>query len=88
MVFVGHRGLGITHGRRRKYLQSYPDALTVRRNRRRTRHAACRPPIRVAARRQPVTYKMLIAKRATGKAFPAIAPEYPIWGSIPHPIEC
>jgi hypothetical protein len=46
--------------------QSYLDAFTFRFNCRGTRPAACRPLLRIAARRQPVTYKMLIAKRETG----------------------
>ena len=45
-------------------LQSYLDAFTFRFYCRGTRPAA--PLLRIAARRQPVTYKMLIAKRETG----------------------
>ncbi len=58
--------LGVYHGLRPKHLQSYLDEFTFRFNRRRTRPAAFRSLLRVASRRQPVTYKMLIAAEATG----------------------
>ena len=58
--------LGVYHGLRLKHLQSYLDEFTFRFNRRRTRHAAFRSLLRIASRRQPVTYKMLIAAEATG----------------------
>ncbi len=58
--------LGVYHGLRPKDLQSYLDEFTFRFNRRRTRHAAFRSLLRIASRRQPVTYKMLIAAEATG----------------------
>ncbi len=58
--------LGVYHGLRRKHLQSYLDEFTFRFNRRRTRHAAFRSLLRIASRRQPVTYKMLITAEATG----------------------
>ena len=58
--------LGVYHGLRPKHLQSYLDEFTFRFNRRRTRPAAFRSLLRIASRRQPVTYKMLIAAEATG----------------------
>ncbi len=58
--------LGVYHGLRSKHLQSYLDEFTFRFNRRRTRPAAFRSLLGIAARRQPVTYKMLIAAEATG----------------------
>ena len=58
--------LGVYHGLRLKHLQSYLDEFTFRFNRRRTRHAAFRSLLRIAARRQPVTYKMLITAEVTG----------------------
>jgi hypothetical protein len=42
--------LEVYHGLRPKYLQSYLDQLTIRFNRRRTRHAAFRSLLGIAAR--------------------------------------
>ena len=53
--------LGVYHGLRRKYLQSYLDEFVFRFNRRRTRHAAFRSLIGIAAGHQPFPYKMLIS---------------------------
>jgi hypothetical protein len=58
--------LGVYHGLRPKHLQSYLDEFTYRFNRRRTCLAAFRSLLGIAARRQPVNYKMLIAAEAAG----------------------
>jgi len=52
--------LGVYHGLRRKHLQSYLDEFVFRFNRRRTRHAAFRSLLGIAAAHQPHPYKMLI----------------------------
>jgi hypothetical protein len=57
--------LGVYHGLRRKHLQSYLDEFVFRFNRRRTRHAAFRSLLRIAAAQPPRPYKMLIAPEAT-----------------------
>ena len=56
--------LGVYHGLRRKYLQSYLDEFVFRFNRRRTRHAAFRSLLGIAAAHQPFPYKMLISPEA------------------------
>jgi hypothetical protein len=56
--------LGDYHGLRRKHLQSYLDQFVFRFNRRRTRHAAFRSLLGIAAGHQPVPYKMLISPEA------------------------
>jgi len=56
--------LGVYHGLRRKYLQSYLDEFVFRFNRRRTRHAAFRSLLGIAAALQPRPYQMLIAPEA------------------------
>ena len=52
--------LGVYHGLRRKHLQSYLDEFVFRFNRRRTRHAAFRSLLGIAADHSPLTYQMLI----------------------------
>jgi ISXO2-like transposase domain len=52
--------LGVYHGLRRKHLQTYLDEFVFRFNRRRTRHAAFRSLLSIAAARSPLSYKMLI----------------------------
>jgi ISXO2 transposase-like protein len=56
--------LGVDHGLRRRHLQSYLDEFVFRFNRRRTRHAAFRSLLGIAAGHQPITYKMLISPEA------------------------
>jgi len=53
--------LGVYHGLRRRHLQSYLDEFVFRFNRRRTRHAAFRSLLGIAAGHKPITYKMLIS---------------------------
>jgi hypothetical protein len=57
--------LGVYHGLRRKHLQSYLDEFVFRFNRRRTRHAAFRSLLGIAAGHAPFSYKMLISPEAT-----------------------
>jgi predicted RNA-binding Zn-ribbon protein involved in translation (DUF1610 family) len=56
--------LGVYHGLRRKHLQSYLDEFVFRFNRRRTRHAAFRSLLSIAAAHQPRPYKILISPEA------------------------
>jgi transposase-like protein len=56
--------LGVYHGLRRRHLQSYLDEFVFRFNRRRTRHAAFRSLLGIAAGHPPLTYKMLISPEA------------------------
>ena len=56
--------LGVYHGLRRKHLQSYLDEFVFRFNRRRTRHAAFRSLLGIAAGHPPLTYNMLISPEA------------------------
>ena len=56
--------LGVYHGLRRKHLQSCLDEFVFRFNRRRTRHAAFRSLLGIAAGHRPVPYKMLISPEA------------------------
>jgi predicted RNA-binding Zn-ribbon protein involved in translation (DUF1610 family) len=56
--------LGVYHGLRRKHLQTYLDEFVFRFNRRRTRHAAFRSLLGVAAAHTPLTYKTLISPEA------------------------
>src|SRR6266571_255136 len=56
--------LGVYHGLRRKHLQSYLDEFVFRFNRRRTRHAAFRSLLGIAAGHPPLSYKMLISPEA------------------------
>jgi hypothetical protein len=56
--------LGVYHGLRRKHLQSYLDEFVFRFNRRRTRHAAFRSLLAIAAGHAPISYKMLISPEA------------------------
>lgn len=56
--------LGVYHGLRRQHLQSYLDEFVFRFNRRRTRHAAFRSLLGIAAGHAPLTYKMLISPEA------------------------
>ena len=51
--------LGVYHGLRRRHVQSYLDEFVFRFNRRRTRHAAFRSLLGIAASHSPLTYKML-----------------------------
>jgi hypothetical protein len=48
----------------RKHLQSYLDEFVFRFNRRRTRHAAFRSPLGIAAGHPPLSYNMLISPEA------------------------
>ena len=57
--------LGVYHGLRRKHLQSYLDEFVFRFNRRRTRHAAFRSLLGIAACPEPRAYNMLIAPEPT-----------------------
>lgn len=59
-------GLGVYHGLRRKYLQTYLDEFVFRFNRRKTRHAAFATLLGIAANSKPSTYKMLKALSSTG----------------------
>lgn len=59
-------GLGVYHGLRRRHLQSYLDEFVFRFNRRRTRHAAFRSLLGIAATHAPFSYKMLISPEAQG----------------------
>ena len=56
--------LGVYHGLRRRHLQSYLDEFVFRFNRRRTRHAAFRSLLGIAAGHAPLTYNMLISPEA------------------------
>ena len=56
--------LGVYHSLRRKHLQSYLDKFVFRFNRRRTRHAAFRSLLGIAAAHQPLTYNMLRSPEA------------------------
>jgi ISXO2 transposase-like protein/transposase-like zinc ribbon protein len=56
--------LGVYHGLRRRHLQSYLDEFVFRFNRRRTRPAAFRSLLGIAAGRAPLTYQMLISPEA------------------------
>jgi hypothetical protein len=56
--------LGVYHGLRRRHLQSYLDEFVFRFNRRRTRHAAFRSLLGIAAGHAPLSYKMLISPEA------------------------
>jgi len=56
--------LGVYHGLRRKYLQTYLDEFVFRFNRRRTPHAAFRSLLGIAAAHAPLGYKMLISPEA------------------------
>ena len=56
--------LGVCHGLRRKHLQSYLDEFVFRFNRRRTRHAAFRSLLGIAAAPPPLTYNMLLSPEA------------------------
>jgi len=58
--------LGVYHGLRRKRLQSYLDEFVFRFNRRRTRHAAFRSLLGIAAGHSPLSYKILISPEAKG----------------------
>ena len=57
--------LGVYHGLRRRHLQSYLDEFVFRFNRRRSRHAAFRSLLGIAAGHAPVTYQMLISPEAS-----------------------
>jgi hypothetical protein len=56
--------LGVYHGLRRKCFQSYLDEFVFRFNHGRTRHAAFRSLLGIAAAHQPLPYKMLISPEA------------------------
>ncbi len=58
--------LGVTHGLRRKHLQSTLDEFVFRFNRRRSRHAGFQSLLRIASSIKPVTYKMSIAPEQAG----------------------
>lgn len=53
--------LGVYHGLRRKHVQSYLDEFVFRFNRRRTRHAAFRSLLGIAAAHPPHPYNILIS---------------------------
>lgn len=56
--------LGVYHGLRRKHLQTYLDEFVFRFNRRRTRPAAFRSLLAIAAAHPPLSYNMLISPEA------------------------
>jgi hypothetical protein len=56
--------LGVYHGLRRKHLKSYLDEFVFRFKRRRTRHAAFRSLLGIAAAHKPLTYDMLLSPEA------------------------
>jgi hypothetical protein len=56
--------LGVYHGLRRKHFQTYLDEFVFRFNRRRTRHAAFRTLLGIAAGHAPLGYKILISPEA------------------------
>ncbi len=56
--------LGVYHGLRREYLQSYVDEFVFRFNRSRTRHAAFRPLLGIAAAHALLSYNMLSSPEA------------------------
>ena len=56
--------LGVYHGLRRKHFQTYLDEFVFRFNRRRTRHAAFRSLLGIAAGHPPFSYNMLISPEA------------------------
>jgi hypothetical protein len=56
--------LGVYLGLRRKHVQSYLDEFVFRFNRRRTRHAAFRSLLGIAARQAPFSYNMLVSPEA------------------------
>jgi len=56
--------LVVYQGLRRQHLQSYLDEFVFRFNRRRTRHAAFRSLLGIAAAHQPLPYKLLISPEA------------------------
>jgi hypothetical protein len=56
--------LGVYHGLRRSHLQSYLDEFVFRFNRRRTRHAAFRSLLGIAAGHASLTNQMLISPEA------------------------
>ena len=56
--------LGVYHGLRRKHVQSYLDEFVFRFNRRRTRRAAFRSLLGIAAGQAPFSYNMLISPEA------------------------
>ena len=58
--------LGVYHGLRRKHVQSYLDEFVFRFNRRRTRHAAFRSLLGIAAAHPPQPHKILISPEAEG----------------------
>ncbi len=60
--------LGVYHGLRRKQLQSYLDEFVFRFNRRRTRQAAFRSLLGIAAGHAPLTYQMLISRKQWHKS--------------------
>ena len=55
------RALGVYHGLRRRHVQSYLDEFVFRFNRRRTRHAAFRSLLSIAAAHAPLSYNLLIS---------------------------
>ena len=59
--------LGVDHGLRRKHVQSYLDQFVFRFNRRRTRHAAFRSLLGIAAGARTLSYKLLILTGSKGK---------------------
>src|SRR5215469_16442207 len=56
--------LGAYHGLRRQHLQSYPDEFVFRFSRRRSRHAAFKSLLGIAAASQTQSYMMLISPEA------------------------
>jgi hypothetical protein len=56
--------LGAYHGLRRHHLPSYLDEFVFRFNRRRTRHAAFRSLLGIAAAQPPRPYNMLVIPEA------------------------
>jgi len=58
--------LGVYHGLRPKYLQTYLDEFVFRFNRRRTRHAAFHSLLSISLSTKPLTYRMLIQPEHQG----------------------
>jgi ribosomal protein L20 len=58
--------LGVYHSLHSNHLQSYVDEFVFHFKHRRTRHAAFRSLLGIAARAKPITYEMLISPEAAG----------------------
>jgi len=81
--------LGVYHSLRRKHLRSYLDKFVFRFNRRRTRHAAFRSLLGIAAAHQPLTYNIADNIADTGtpgisrsRNYSLINPSHLAWRTI------